>query len=62
MTYKEECNRLRSAGFSTQEIERLARLRAYYAGEGKPLEMLDRRHLQFIRWLVATGRLSENVA
>lgn len=62
MTYKEECNRLRNVGFSAQEIEHLTRLRAYYAKEGRLLEELDGHHLQFIRWLVATGRLSENVA
>ena len=62
MDYKEDRQILRKAGFSAAEMEKISQLRRYYVEEGKLLELADYRHLQFIRWLVANGKLTDQVA
>ena len=63
MNHEEAVAMLRRLGFSAQEIDRLYRLRRIHA---KRHEMdqagLDFRHLQFVRWLVETGKLSDQFA
>ena len=49
---------LRQAGFRELEIFRLRRLRYKYSGERDKFESLAQyRRLQFLRWLVTTGKL-----
>ncbi len=62
MSYKEDIQILREAGFTEAEMRRLSELRRILAEEGKYLELADYRRLQFVRWLVATGKLTEQVA
>jgi hypothetical protein len=62
MDYKEDRKILRKAGFTEAEVMSLSKLRRNRAEEGKYLEFADYRHLQFVRWLVATGKLTEQVA
>jgi DNA-binding transcriptional MerR regulator len=62
MNYKEDIQILREAGFTEAEIRRLCELRRILAEEGKYLEFVDYRRLEFARWLVATGKLTEQVA
>ena len=62
MGYKENRDILRKAGFSEDEMKRLGNLRRIYAAEGKFQEFADYRRLQFVRWLVTTGRLTDQVA
>jgi hypothetical protein len=59
---KENRDILRKAGFSEDEMKRLGNLRRVYAAEGKFQEFADYRRLQFVRWLVNTGRLTDQVA
>jgi len=62
MGNKEDMQILHKAGFTEAEICRLSKLRRIPAEEGKYLELLDYRRLEFVRWLVATGKLTEQVA
>lgn len=62
MGNKKDIQILREAGFTEAEIRRLSELRRTLAEEGKYLDLLDYRRLEFVRWLVATGKLTEQVA
>ena len=62
MDYKDNRDILRKAGFSEDEMKRLGNLRRVYTAEGKLQECADYRRLQFVRWLVTTGRLTDQVA
>src|SRR5690348_44953 len=52
---------LRQAGFTEAEIDRLYQLRQAYQTSELDQPPLDLGRLQFIRWLVATGRLTEDL-
>jgi len=58
---KENREILRKAGFTEAEMNRLSILRRNLAEEGKYQELVDYRRLQFVRWLVNTGKLTEQV-
>jgi hypothetical protein len=62
MGYKEDREILRKAGFTDAEMNRLSKLRRNLAEEGKYQELIDYRRLEFVRWLVATGKLTELIA
>jgi hypothetical protein len=62
MGYKEDREILRKAGFTDAEMNRLSKLRRNLAEEGKYQELIDYRRLEFVRWLVATGKLTEPIA
>ena len=62
MGHKENRDILRKAGFSEDEMKRLSNLRRAFAAEGKFQEFADYRRLQFVRWLVTTGRLTDQLA
>lgn len=47
--------RLATLGFAAQEIESLRRRRAAYIEQLQ----IEQRRLEFVRWLVATGRLTD---
>lgn len=53
--------RLLDTGWTIPEIERLSQFRSRYeqTSEDLPELNLDIRHLEFIRWLVQTGKLSD---
>lgn len=54
---------LRNLGFSAQEIDRLIRFRRRYAQKSEMDQAsLDLRHLEFVRWLVQTGKLTDQLA
>jgi hypothetical protein len=59
---KEDIQILREAGFSGAEIRHLNELRRTLTEECKYMELADYRRLEFVRWLVATGKLTEQVA
>jgi hypothetical protein len=61
MGYKENRDILRKAGFTEAEMNRLSTLRRNFAEVGKYQELVDYRRLQFVRWLVNTGKLTEQV-
>jgi hypothetical protein len=52
---------LRSAGLSEAEIRRLWALRSQYIKYGRDQAPLDPRHLEFARWLVLHGKLTEEI-
>src|SRR5260370_33894613 len=56
------CELLRAAGFTEAEIEYLGRLRRAYREIRSWLTPAEERRLAFVRWLVTTGRLTEQVA
>ncbi len=63
MRHKEDLEILRKAGFTEAQIFCLSKLRRNLAEEGKHLELIDidYRRLQFARWLVTTGKLTEQI-
>ena len=61
MDYKDALEMLHRAGFSPREIERLTRLRRERAGNELDRPPADLCRLEFVRWLVATGRLSDYI-
>jgi len=54
---EESYNLLRSRGFTVSEINRFTQMRREYR-ESIPL---DYARLQFVRWLVTTGRLTDQI-
>ena len=57
MESHDSCASLAALGFVPKQIEHLQQLRAVY--DEKRQE--ERRRLEFIRWLVATGRLTDGL-
>jgi hypothetical protein len=53
---------LRRAGFTVTQIDRLSQLRRSYATSESNLTSLDYARLRFVRWLVTTGRLTNQIA
>lgn len=49
-------------GFTDAEIHRLNNLRRDYEPEEESLRQIHQRRLEFVRWLVLTGKLTENIA
>jgi hypothetical protein len=59
---KEDRELLRRNGFAEAEMNQLSRLRKHYY-EQKRLQMLaERRRFEFIRWLISTGKLTDQTA
>lgn len=58
---KEDLQKLRKEGFPEQTIARLYQLRSEYGKNERDQAPLDIRRLEFARWLVETGRLSEQI-
>ena len=59
MDYKEKLEELRRAGCTAQEIQRLSLFRQAYMTNEKDQAPADLSRLQFIRWLVEHGRMSD---
>ena len=59
MNYKEALETLRRAGFTAAEVDRLGRLRRDYAENEMDRAPANLLRLEFIRWLVMTGKLTE---
>ena len=62
MNGKEDAEVLRQVGFTEEEIERLKQLRRDYTELERQHSSVEYRRLAFIRWLVTTGKLSEQLA
>jgi hypothetical protein len=63
MERKEDHDLLRTSGFSEAEIESLSKLRDAYYSAGEPQKTYaDYRRFEFVRWLVATSRLTDQLA
>ncbi|HET8843947.1 MAG TPA: hypothetical protein VFN35_20955 [Ktedonobacteraceae bacterium] len=46
-------------GFAPEQIKRLHQLRHTYASQKQVQMIEERRRLEFARWLIATGHLSD---
>ncbi len=57
--FYQACEQLLQAGWKPAEIERLCRFRDTYVQTPVDQADLNIRHLEFIRWLVSTGRLTD---
>ncbi len=62
MSYKEDLEMLRRGGFTEEEVRRLRQLRRDYAKFEECRTSAEYNRLTFVRWLVATGKLSEQCA
>ena len=59
---KEDGEILRKARFTGAEIAQLKRLRQTYVEHVGRLTRAEERRLEFVRWLVTTGRLTERLS
>lgn len=62
MDRKEDRDILRKGGFAESEVSRLSRLRRDYHERERHLAVAEHRRFEFIRWLVATGKLTDQIA
>ncbi len=61
LNYKEKLAMLRDAGLNAREIHRLQRLYRRYKVNAMDQATPDLQHLKFVRWLVATHRLTDQI-
>ena len=62
MDRKEERDIMRKGSLSEGEMKRLSQLRRVYRERMKLIEIEEHRRLEFIRWLVNTGKLTDQIA
>ncbi|HEU5383986.1 MAG TPA: hypothetical protein VFV38_51990 [Ktedonobacteraceae bacterium] len=62
MDRKDDREILRKGGFAEGEMQRLSKLRQDYTERTKLQAVADHRRLEFVRWLVTNGKLSEQIA
>ena len=62
MDRKEERDIVRRGSLSEGEMKRLSQLRRDHRERKKLLELEEHRRLEFIRWLVVNGKLTDQVA
>ena len=62
MGSKEDREILRKGGFAEHEVLQLSKLRTNYAEQEKSQAQADNRRLEFVRWLVSRGKLSDQIA
>ena len=53
---------LHKGGFAEHEVIQLRKIRKDYTEQQKHQSLIARRRLEFIRWLVLTGRLTDQIA
>ena len=62
MDRKEDREMLRKVGFAEIEMNRLATLRRDYNERERLQALPEHRRLEFVRWLVAIGKLTDQIA
>lgn len=62
MDRKEDREILRKGGFDEGEVSLLSRLRKDYHEKERRQAAADHRRLEFVRWLVTNGKLSDQLA
>lgn len=62
MDRKEDRDMLRRVGFAEAEVMRLSKLRREYTEKEKVQAVAHRRRLEFARWLVNTGKITDQIA
>ncbi len=53
---------LRKIGFAEAEVRELSRLRRDYYEKMRQQATIEMRRFEFIRWLVDTGKLTDQIA
>lgn len=56
---KEDLEGLLKVGFTPTEVECLRQFRRAYLERERQQALVESRRLEFLRWLVATGRLTD---
>lgn len=56
---KEDCQNLLEMGFTLAQIERLSKFRSDYIERERQKFSAELHRLEFLRWLVANGRLMD---
>ena len=59
MEGKRSDEQLLERGFMPEQIESLCRIRCIYAERERKHLLTEQRRLEFVRWLVLTGRLTD---
>ncbi len=59
---KEERDILRKGGFAEHEVLLLSKLRLEHTEREKSRNQVAHRRLEFVRWLVSQGKLSDQIA
>jgi hypothetical protein len=62
MDRKEERDIMRRGSLSEGEMNRLSHLRRVHREKIKLMELEEHRRWEFIRWLVDTGKLTDQIA
>lgn len=62
MDRKEDRDILRKGGFGDSEVRQLSKLRKDYNEREKRRIAAEQRRFEFIRWLVNTGKLTDQIA
>jgi len=62
MERKEDREILRKGGFAENEMKMLSNLRRSYNEQEQRLAQESHRRLEFVRWLVTTGKLTDQIA
>jgi len=62
MDRREEREIVRRGSLSEGEVKRLSHLRRVHRERMKLMELEHHRRLEFVRWLVDTGKLSDQIA
>ncbi len=62
MDRKEDRDILRKGGFAEGEVKQLSKLRKDHAERERRNAVIEHRRLEFVRWLVNTGKLTDQIA
>ncbi len=62
MDRKEDRDILRKGGFAEGEVKQLSKLRRDHAERQRHSAVAEHRRMEFVRWLVNTGKLSDQIA
>ena len=62
MDRHEDRELLRKSGFAEHEVIQLSKLRKDYAEQERKQAQATHRRLEFVRWLVSNGKISEQTA
>jgi len=62
MDRKEDREILRKGGFAESEMKQLSQLRKLHNERERLKQLAEKRRLEFVRWLVDKGKISEQIA
>lgn len=62
MDRKEDREILRKGGFAESEMKQLSQLRKMHNERERLRQLAEIRRMEFVRWLVDTGKISEQIA